>query len=135
MYTQLRLAVTAAQGVMQNGAKVNFTVPSDVLKTDDPFNVTVGHLTSITLEIDLSRSIVHDKSLSLGRYGATTSRIEGSVVGRTPSSGASSCSLISSPGRSPENTISMSAPGRKPRDRMSELARSRILIGVPMSSM
>jgi len=58
MYTQLRLAVTSAQGVMQNGTKVNFTVPSDVLKTDDPFNVTVGHLTSITLEIDLSRSIV-----------------------------------------------------------------------------
>jgi Domain of unknown function (DUF4382) len=59
MYTQLRLVVSSAQGVMQNGTKVNFTVPSGVLKTDDPFNVTVGHLTSLTLEIDLSRSIVH----------------------------------------------------------------------------
>ncbi len=59
MYTQLRLVVSSAQGVMQNGSKVDFIVPSGVLKTEDPFNVTVGHLTSITLMIDLSRSIVH----------------------------------------------------------------------------
>jgi len=72
MYTQIRLVATSAQGVMENGTKVNFTVPSDVLKTDDPFNVTVGHLTSITLEIDLSRSIVHadDKWLFLPVFAA-----------------------------------------------------------------
>jgi hypothetical protein len=58
-YTQLRLAVSAAQGVMTNGTKVDFIVPSGVLKTDDPFNVTVGHLTAVTLEIDLNHSIVH----------------------------------------------------------------------------
>jgi hypothetical protein len=59
MYTQLRLNVTSVQGVMQNLTKVDFIVPSGVLKTDDPFNVTVGHLTALTLEIDLNHSIVH----------------------------------------------------------------------------
>jgi hypothetical protein len=58
MYTQLRLNVTSAQGVMPNGTKVDFIVPSGALKTDGAFNVTAGHLTSLTLEIDLSRSIV-----------------------------------------------------------------------------
>ncbi len=58
MYTQLRLNVTSAMGVMQNGMKVNFTVPSNELKTTDPFNITVGQTTSLTLDIDLSRSIV-----------------------------------------------------------------------------
>jgi hypothetical protein len=71
-YTQLRLVVSAAQGVMTNGTKVDFIVPSGVLKTDDPFNVTVGHLTAVTLEIDLNRSIVHadDKWLFLPVFAA-----------------------------------------------------------------
>jgi len=71
-YTQLRLSVSSAQGTMQNGTKVDFTVPSEVLKTDDPFNVTVGHLASITLTIDLSHSIVHadDKWLFLPVFAA-----------------------------------------------------------------
>jgi len=62
MYTQLRIDVSSATGVMENGTTVRFIVPSDVLKTDDPFNVTVGQTTSLTLDIDLSRSIVHADS-------------------------------------------------------------------------
>src|SRR6266566_1506694 len=62
MYTQLRIDVSSATGVMENGTTVHFIVPSDVLKTDDPFNVTVGQTTSLTLDIDLSRSIVHADS-------------------------------------------------------------------------
>ena len=58
MYTQLRIVVMAAQGVLQNGTTENFTVPSGELKTDDPFNVTTGQAVSLTVDIDLSRSIV-----------------------------------------------------------------------------
>lgn len=58
MYTQLRIVVTKATGVMEDGTKVNFTVPSGDLKTTDPFNITSGQTTSQTIDIDLSRSIV-----------------------------------------------------------------------------
>lgn len=58
MYTQLRIVVSSASGQMMNGMKANFTVPSGELKTDDPFNITVGQTTSLTVDIDLSRSIV-----------------------------------------------------------------------------
>lgn len=58
MYTQLRIVVQSVQGVMTNGTKVNFTVPSGELKTADAFNITVGQTTSMTISIDLSRSIV-----------------------------------------------------------------------------
>jgi hypothetical protein len=61
-YTQLRIDVSSATGLMENGTTVHFIVPSGVLKTDDPFNVTVGQTTSLTLDIDLSRSIVHADS-------------------------------------------------------------------------
>ncbi len=57
-YTQLRLNVTSVNGVMANGTTVTFTVPSGVLRTDDPFNITTGETTSLTLSFDLSRSIV-----------------------------------------------------------------------------
>ncbi len=65
MYTQLRLVVSSVTGVMENGTKIDFIVPSGELKTDDPFNVTVGQTTSLTLDIDLSRSIVHADSMWL----------------------------------------------------------------------
>ncbi len=65
MYTQLRIDVSSATGVMENGTTIHFIVPSGVLKTDDPFNVTVGQTTSLTLDIDLSRSIVHADSMWL----------------------------------------------------------------------
>jgi len=58
-YTQLRIVVMAASGEMANGTKVTFTVPSGELRTDDPFVITAGGTTSLTVDIDLSRSIVH----------------------------------------------------------------------------
>lgn len=58
MYTQIRLVVQSVQGVMTNGTTVNFVVPSGELKTADGFNITVGQTTSLTIQIDLSRSIV-----------------------------------------------------------------------------
>ncbi len=58
-YTQIRLVVTNVTGVMVNGTKVNFTVPSGELKTTHPFNVTGGSTTKLTLDVDLSKSIVH----------------------------------------------------------------------------
>lgn len=57
-YTQLRIVVKSAEGVMTNGEKVNFTVPSGELMTADPFNITLGQTTSLTIDIDLARSIV-----------------------------------------------------------------------------
>ena len=62
MYTQLRVVMGSATGVMENGTKVDFIVPSGELKTDDPFNVTVGQTASLTLDIDLSRSIARADS-------------------------------------------------------------------------
>ncbi len=57
-YTQLRIVVLSVQGVMTNGTEVNFTVPSGELKTADAFNLTTGQATSLTLDINLARSIV-----------------------------------------------------------------------------
>jgi hypothetical protein len=59
-YTQIRLVVTAVTGTMANGTVVNFTVPSGELKTTHPFNVTSGHTETLTLDFDLSKSIVHN---------------------------------------------------------------------------
>lgn len=58
MYTQLRIVVASASGEMTNGTKVSFTVPSGELKTADPFNITTGQVTGLTIDINLSRSIV-----------------------------------------------------------------------------
>lgn len=57
-YTQLRIVVQSVQGEMTSGTKVNFVVPSGGLKTADAFNITVGQTTTLTIDIDLSRSIV-----------------------------------------------------------------------------
>ncbi len=57
MYTQLRIVVQSVQGELQNGTKVNLTVPSGELKTADAFNITTGATTSLTIEMDLGRSI------------------------------------------------------------------------------
>ncbi len=59
-YTQIRFIVQNATGMMTNGTQVNFTVPSGVLKTTHPFNVTAGATMKLTLEVDLQRSIVHN---------------------------------------------------------------------------
>jgi hypothetical protein len=61
-YTQVRIVVESVVGTMIDGSVVNFTVPSGVLKTNHPFNVTAGQTTTLTLDIDLSHSIVHNSS-------------------------------------------------------------------------
>ena len=56
-YTQLRIVVVNAAGVMTDGTNVNFTVPSGELKTTHPFNVVDGGTTELTVDIDLQGSI------------------------------------------------------------------------------
>ena len=56
-YTQIRVDVINATGVMTNGSKVNFTVPSGQLKTTTPFNIVAGGTTKLTIDIDLEHSI------------------------------------------------------------------------------
>ena len=57
-YTQLRIVVDKAWGVTSTGQTYDFTVPSGDLRTDDPFSVTVGQTASLTLDVNLSHSIV-----------------------------------------------------------------------------
>ena len=59
-YTQIRIVVVSVTGTMENGTIVNFTVPSGELKTTHPFNVTAGHTETLTLDFDLSKSIIQD---------------------------------------------------------------------------
>lgn len=57
-YTQLRIVVESVRGVMTNGTQVNFVVPSGELKTADAFNITLGQTTNLTIDMNLSQSIV-----------------------------------------------------------------------------
>jgi len=57
-YTQLRIVVEKAWGVTSTGKSYNFTVPSGDLRTDDPFTVSTGLVSSLTLDVNLSHSIV-----------------------------------------------------------------------------
>ena len=57
-YTQLRIVVEKAWGVTTTGKSYNFTVPSGDLRTDDPFTVQTGQTSSLTLDVNLSHSIV-----------------------------------------------------------------------------
>ena len=43
---------------MVNGTSVVFTVPSGEVKTTTPFEIRSGASTTLTVDIDLSRSIV-----------------------------------------------------------------------------
>jgi len=61
-YTQIRIVVVSAVGTMANGTIVEFKVPSGELKTTHPFNVTSSHNETLTLDIDLSKSIIHNAS-------------------------------------------------------------------------
>jgi hypothetical protein len=61
-YTQIRIVVESVTGTMANGTIVNFTVPSGELKTTHPFNVTAGHTETLTLNFDLSHSMVYNAS-------------------------------------------------------------------------
>jgi len=58
-YTQIRLVVISATGVMTDGTQVNFKVPSGELKTTTPFQILDNSTTTLTVDIDLPHSIVH----------------------------------------------------------------------------
>ncbi len=57
-YTQIRILVSSATGQRTNGTTVTFSVPSGELKTTTPFEIRSGSTTTLTVDIDLSRSIV-----------------------------------------------------------------------------
>lgn len=59
-YTQIRIVVISAAGMMFNGTSVVFIIPSGELKTNYPFNVTSGLTKILTLDINLKQSIVHN---------------------------------------------------------------------------
>jgi len=61
-YTQIRLVVSSASGVMTNGTEVVFSVPSGELRTTHPFNITAGNEQRLTIDIDLGHSITEDGS-------------------------------------------------------------------------
>ncbi len=57
-YTQIRIVVSSATGVMTNGTNVTFKVPSGELRTTHPFNVTSGQTSKLTLGFSLQQSII-----------------------------------------------------------------------------
>ncbi len=61
-YTDIRIVVTAASGQMTDGTPVTFTVPSGELRANHPFQIASGGTTRLTVDIDLSQSIVHTTS-------------------------------------------------------------------------
>ena len=56
-YTQLRIVVDNATGMMNDGTHVTFTIPSGELKANHPFNVVEDETTKLTVDIDLLGSI------------------------------------------------------------------------------
>lgn len=73
-YTQIRLVVISATGLMTDGTNVTFHVPSGELKTTHPFNITEGGARSFTIDIDLQHSIVQNPN------GWTFKPVLGSVI-------------------------------------------------------
>lgn len=57
-YTEIRLVVIAATGTMLNGTMVVFNVPSGDVKAVTPFEIRSGTTTTLTVDINLARSIV-----------------------------------------------------------------------------
>ena len=56
-YTQVRIVVTAVQGVLSGGSPVTLSVPNGILLTATPFAVHGGGTTTVSLDLDLARSI------------------------------------------------------------------------------
>jgi len=65
-YTQLRIVVDSATGVMADGTAVNFTVPSGVLKLRGPF--AVGGNETLSLAVNLSH-IIHESGAGDWKLG------------------------------------------------------------------
>jgi len=61
-YTEIRLVVIAATGQLLDGTNVVFSVPSGDVKAVTPFEVRSGSTTTLTVDIDLVRSIVMNGS-------------------------------------------------------------------------
>ena len=59
-YTQIRIVVDNVTGVMVDGTQVNFKVPSGALKINKPFTIDEDETTELTVDIDLSKSIVEN---------------------------------------------------------------------------
>ena len=57
LYTQVRILVTSVEGVPTSGAPVMMSVPDGLLKTTTPFTLRGGGTTTVTLDLDLARSI------------------------------------------------------------------------------
>jgi len=73
-YTQIRIVVTNVTGTLENGTLVNFNVPSGMLKIIRPFTIVKDTTTNLTVDIDLSRSIVQNAN------GWTFTPVLGSIV-------------------------------------------------------
>jgi len=73
-YTQIRIVVVNVTGTLENGTQVNFRVPSGELKINKPFTIVEDDATTLTVDIDLSKSIVQNKD------GWTFKPVLGSIV-------------------------------------------------------
>lgn len=73
-YTQIRIVVASVTGTMENGTLVNFKVPSGELKIVKPFTIESDSTTMLTVDIDLSKSIVNNNN------GWTFKPVLGSIV-------------------------------------------------------
>ena len=60
-YTQIRIVVVNVTGTLENGTQVYFRVPSGELKIIKPFTIVKDTTKSLTVDIDLSKSIVQNK--------------------------------------------------------------------------
>lgn len=56
-YTQVRVVVTAVEGVFANGGTVSLRVPDGIIKIVEPFDVPFADTASVTIDFDLSQSI------------------------------------------------------------------------------
>lgn len=58
MYTQIRIVVSSVVGLLPSGSPVAMTVPDGILKTTTPFAIRGGGTTTVTIDLDLAKSIV-----------------------------------------------------------------------------
>jgi len=61
-YTQIRIVVAKVEGTFADGERVTLTVPDGILKTTTPFDLLGGGEATLTLDFDLSRSILDNAS-------------------------------------------------------------------------
>jgi len=73
-YTQIRVVVASVEGTPARGAKVSLSVPDGILRTTTPFDLPGGGTATVTLDFDLSRSIVSNAN------GYTFKPVLGSVL-------------------------------------------------------